>query len=186
MSLYDIGIYLTRGGVFELVALLLIFIAKIAEVSLTTMRMIYINKGAKIQASVIGFVEVMIWLQVASVVLVGINDNPAKMIVYALGFAAGSYVGLMIEDKIGLGYSRLEIITSPEEGEVLASELRDLGKAVTVTEAKGKDGGKVILSTFVRRKTKGVVLDKIEQLNTQGVVTISEIQKVYGGFGLKK
>lgn len=169
-----------------MLGLIAIFLAKIAEVTLTTMRMLYINKGAKIHASVIGFVEVLIWLQVASVVLIGINENPAKMIVYALGFAAGSFVGLLIEDKIGLGYSRLEIITNKEEGEVLASELRKLGKAVTITEAAGKDGEKIILSTFVRRKAKGVVLNKIEQLDIKGVVTVSEIQKVYGGFGLKK
>lgn len=169
-----------------MLGLIAIFLAKIAEVTLTTMRMLYINKGAKIHASVIGFVEVLIWLQVASVVLIGINENPAKMIVYALGFAAGSFVGLLIEDKIGLGYSRLEIITNKEEGEVLASELRKLGKAVTITEAAGKDGEKIILSTFVRRKAKGIVLNKIEQLDIKGVVTVSEIQKVYGGFGLKK
>lgn len=169
-----------------MLGLIAIFLAKIAEVTLTTMRMLYINKGAKIHASVIGFVEVLIWLQVASVVLIGINENPAKMIVYALGFAAGSFVGLLIEDKIGLGYSRLEIITNKEEGEILASELRKLGKAVTITEAAGKDGEKIILSTFVRRKAKGIVLNKIEQLNIKGVVTVSEIQKVYGGFGLKK
>lgn len=169
-----------------MIGLIFIFIAKIAEVSLTTMRMIYINKGAKVHASVIGFVEVLIWLQVASVVLVGINENPAKMIVYALGFAAGSYVGLMIEDKIGLGYSRLEVITTKQEGEILADKLRELGKAVTITDAKGKDGNKIILSTFVRRKSKGIVLNKIEQLDIKGVVTVSEIQKVYGGFGLKK
>lgn len=169
-----------------MIGLIFIFIAKIAEVSLTTMRMIYINKGAKVHASVIGFVEVLIWLQVASVVLVGINENPAKMIVYALGFAAGSYVGLMIEDKIGLGYSRLEVITTKQEGELLADKLRELGKAVTITDAKGKDGDKIILSTFVRRKSKGIVLNEIEQLDIKGVVTVSEIQKVYGGFGLKK
>lgn len=169
-----------------MIGLIFIFIAKIAEVSLTTMRMIYINKGAKVHASVIGFVEVLIWLQVASVVLVGINENPAKMIVYALGFAAGSYVGLMIEDKIGLGYSRLEVITTKQEGELLADKLRELGKAVTITDAKGKDGGKIILSTFVRRKSKGIVLNEIEKLDIKGVVTVSEIQKVYGGFGLKK
>lgn len=169
-----------------MLGLIAIFLAKIAEVTLTTMRMLYINKGAKIHASVIGFVEVLIWLQVASVVLIGINENPAKMIVYALGFAAGSFVGLLIEDKIGLGYSRLEIITNRAEGEMLASELRELGKAVTITEAAGKDGEKIILSTFVRRKAKGIVLNKIEQLDIKGVVTVSEIQKVYGGFGLKK
>lgn len=167
------------GGLF------LIFFAKIIEVTLTTMRTVYVTKGAKIHASVIGFVEVLIWIKVASVVLVGINEDPARVFVYALGFAAGSYIGLKIEDRIGLGYSRLEIITSQEDGDRLAEEIRNLGKAVTITKGSGKDGEKIILTTFVRRKTKEVVLNKAKELNINGVVTVSEIQKVYGGFGLK-
>lgn len=174
-----------KGVRYTLIGLLFIFIAKIVEVALTTMRMLYINKGAKMHASVIGFVEVLIWIKVASVVLVGIDENPARMFVYALGFAAGSYVGLKIEERIGLGYSRLEIITNEKDGELLASEIRKLGKAVTITKGTGKDGENVILSTFVRRKTKEVVLDKAREMDIKGVITVSEIQKVYGGFGLK-
>lgn len=168
-----------------MIGLLIIFIAKVVEVSLTTMRMLYINKGAKVQASTIGFVEVLIWLKIASVVLVGIEENPAKMIIYALGFAAGSYVGLLIEERIGLGYSRLEIITNEKDGDRLAKEIRKLGKAVTITKGNGRDGEKTVLSAFVKRKTKGVILNKAEQMNIKGVITVSEIQKVYGGFGLK-
>lgn len=165
--------------------LLIIFFAKIVEVTLTTLRMVYVTKGAKIYASLIGFVEVLIWIKVASVVLVGINEDPARIFVYALGFAAGSYIGLTIEDRIGLGYSRLEIITNQKDGDRLAEEIRNLGKAVTITKGSGKDGEKIILTTFVRRKTKEVVLNKAKELEINGVVTVSEIQKVYGGFGLK-
>lgn len=164
---------------------LIIFLAKVFEVTLTTLRMLYINKGAKIEAALIGFVEVMIWLKIASVVLVGINDDPAKMFSYAIGFAVGSFVGLVIEEKIGMGYSRLEIITNEADGELLAEEIRKLGKAVTLTRSEGKDGDNVILSTFVKRKTKEIVLDKAKEFNVKGVITVSEIQKVYGGFGLK-
>lgn len=168
-----------------MLAVLVIFFAKVFEVTLTTMRMVYINKGAKVYASLIGFVEVLIWLKIASVVLVGISEHPTKMIAYALGFAAGSYVGMKIEEKIGLGYSRLEIITSIKEGEILADEIRKLGKAVTMTDANGRDGERVILNIFVKRKTKETILKRMEELNINGVTTISEIQKVYGGFGLK-
>lgn len=168
-----------------MLGLIIIFIAKAVEVSLTTLRMLYLNKGAKIQASAIGFIEVLIWIKVAAVVLEGINDNPAQMFIYALGFAAGSYVGMIIEDRIGLGYSSLEIVTDIESGDLLAGEIRNLGKAVTEIDAKGRDGKKVILSIYVRRKSKDKVLSLIRELNVNGVVTVSEIQKAYGGFGLK-
>lgn len=168
-----------------LVGLLIIFLAKVVEVTLTTMRMLYLNKGAKFYAAGIGFIEVLIWIKVASVVLEGINENPAQMFVYALGFAAGSYVGMMIEDKIGLGYSRLEIITNETDGSLLANEIRALGKAVTISKSSGRDGENVVLSTFLRRKTKELVLNKAKEMDIKGVITVSEIQKVYGGFGLK-
>lgn len=166
-------------------SILLIFLAKIVEVTLSTLRVVYVNKGEKVIASVIGFVEVMIWLKVASVVIVGINDEPYKMFAYALGFAAGSYVGIKIEEKIGLGHTRLEIITTSEEGKLLAEEIRLLGKAVTLSEAHGKDGNNVVLTTFLKRKTKETVLEKCKEMEISGVITVSEIQKVYGGFGLK-
>lgn len=168
-----------------MLGLLFIFIAKVVEVTLTTMRMLYLNKGAKLYASAIGFIEVLIWIKIASIVLVGIDENPARMFVYALGFAAGSYVGMKFEEKIGLGYSRLEIITNEEDGELLANEIRNLGKAVTISKSSGKDGENVALSTFVRRKTKETVLNKAKEMDIKGVITVSEIQKIYGGFGLK-
>lgn len=168
-----------------MVGLILIFIAKVFEVTLTTLRMLYLNKGAKIQAASIGFVEVLIWLKVASIVLVGIEEHPARMFVYALGFAAGSYVGMVIEEKIGLGYSRLEVVTDIETGGEFTEELRKIGKAVTTINAEGRDGGKVILSIYVKRKNKDDVLRIARDMDIKGIITVSDIQKAYGGFGLK-
>lgn len=168
-----------------MLGLVLIFLAKIVEVSLTTMRMLYLNKGAKIHASTIGFFEVLIWIKVASIVLVGIEENPARMFIYALGFATGSYVGILIEERIGLGYSHLEIVTNIEDSLPLISKIRETGKAITVVDGEGKDGKKQILSMYVKRKEKDKILEIAKNINLSGVITVSEIQKVYGGFGLK-
>lgn len=165
--------------------LIAIFSAKVAEVSLNTLRLMFLSKGEKIYAAIIGFVEVLIWLKVASVVIVGINEYPTRMVAYALGYSIGIIVGMKIEEKIGLGYSNLQIITNETDGDILADEIRKLGKAVTVIKGEGRDSEKVILSTYVKRKNKNQVLDKVRELNIQGVVTVSETQKVYGGFGIK-
>lgn len=165
--------------------LLMIFIAKVVEVSLTTLRTVFISRGEKVYASAIAFVEIMIWLVVASVVLNDITDNPARMIVYALGFTAGSYIGLVIEEKLGLGYSNVQVITNVEDGKVMAKSLRELGNAVTTIDGQGRDSDRVILSTYVKRKRKDELLQRVEDLEIQGVVTVSETQKIYGGFGLK-
>ena len=164
---------------------MLIFGAKVVEVSLATLRMVSISKGRKTIASSIGFVEVLIWLKVVSMVLIGINDQPLRVLAYALGFAVGSFVGLVIEEKIGLGYSNIQIITDSAKGEKLASLIRDKGKAVTVIKSNGIDKEKVILSTYVKRRNKQIILDCVKEVDVKGLVTVSETQKVYGGFGLK-
>lgn len=165
--------------------LILIFVAKVIEVSLTTLRTVFISRGEKLYASGLAFVEIIIWLVVASAVLNDITENPARMVVYALGFTAGSYVGLLIEEKLGLGYSNVQVITNVEDGKVMASSLRELGNAVTTIDGHGRDSRRVILSTYVKRKKKDELLQRVEDLEIQGVVTVSETQKIYGGFGIK-
>lgn len=165
--------------------LIFIFVAKVIEVSLTTLRTVFISRGEKLYASALAFVEIIIWLVVASAVLNDITENPARMVVYALGFTAGSYVGLMIEEKIGLGYSNVQVITNVEDGKLMASSLRELGNAVTTIDGHGRDSKRVILSTYVKRKKKDELLQRVEDLEIQGVVTVSETQKIYGGFGTK-
>lgn len=163
----------------------MILLAKIVEVSLTTIRLVFVSKGEKIYASTIGFVEVMIWLKVASVVLVDINEYPAKMIVYALGFALGNYIGLTIEDKIGLGYSNIQIIVKAGSGQEIADSIRKMGRAVTIVQGEGRDSKNVVLITYVKRKDKNVILSMIKEKEINGIVTVSETQKVIGGFGIK-
>lgn len=165
--------------------LLMIFIAKATEVSLTTLRTVFISRGEKLYASSIGFVEVVIWLIVTSAVLTDINQYPAKIFIYALGFSAGNYVGLKIEEALGLGYANIQIITNVADGKIMADALRELGNAITILQGEGRDSKKVILSTYVKRKNKDRVLNAVEELEIQGVVTVSETQKVYGAFGVK-
>lgn len=163
----------------------IILAAKMVEVTMSTLRTVFVSRGEKTYAATIGFVEVMIWLKVASVVLVDINAHPEKMFVYALGFSLGSYIGLTIEEKLGLGYSNVEVITSPSEATVLADAIRELGRAVTVVNGKGRDEDRVILSTYVKRRNQDVVIKKVKELDIKGMVTVTTTQKVYGGFGLK-
>lgn len=165
--------------------LIIILLAKIVEVSLTTLRMVFVSRGEKSYAAIIGFIEVTIWLKIASVVLVNINEYPAKMIVYALGFALGSFIGLTIEEKIGLGYSKIQIITKEENSQELADGIRELGRAVTVMHGEGKDSDNAILLTYIKRKDKDVILSMIKEREIDGLVTVSSTQKIYGGFGIK-
>ena len=165
---------------------LLIFLAKIVEVSLMTIRMVFVTKGEKLYASIIGFIEVSIWLRIVSVVLVGISEDPTKMFAYSLGFACGSYIGLTLEEKIGLGFLSLQIIVDLENGQNLADLLRNEGKAVTILEAEGRDSKKVVLLVHIKRKDKASIMDVLSKHQISSVVTVSEMKKIYGGFGIRK
>lgn len=169
-----------------MVTLLLIFFAKIIEVSLTTIRTVYITKGEKLYGSLIGFVEVIIWLKVIGVVLVNIQEYPSRIVVYALGFACGNYVGCIIEEKLAVGLLTINTITSWEDGEKLAEILRDKNIGVTIVKAEGIKEDKKMLIIHVKRKRKEEVINIIENSKINAVTTINDIRRVYGGYGLKK
>ena len=83
----------------------IIFFAKIIEVSISTVRIVFINKGEKIKGAALGFIEIMIWLIVVSSVLNNITEDPIKVFIYAIAFSLGNFFGVTIESKIAVGLS---------------------------------------------------------------------------------
>lgn len=165
---------------------LIICIAKILEVTLATIRTVFISKGEKVYASVIGFVEVLIWLKVVSVVLIGISEDPYKMIVYAVGFSMGNYVGLWLESKLAFGLITIQVVVEESVGCELADYLRKEKIGVTIMKGEGMNTHKSILILHVKRKRKDKVIRGIENKVENALITVSDIQMVYGGFGLLK
>jgi len=104
---------------------IIIFIAKIIEVTIGVLRMVLITKGERKLATVIAFFEIVIWLLVVSTVLVDITEDPFKVLAYAAGFAFGQMFGSLLEDKIALGNIRVEIIADEDIGIKLANHLRE-------------------------------------------------------------
>lgn len=174
---------IAHGG-SVMIEFILIFLAKIVEVSLMTLRTVFLTKGEKILASCIGFVEVLIWLIVVSNVLTDVQNDPGKMIVYALGFAVGCYVGTILEEKLALGLLTLQVIVGKEEGIDLAKHLRSNNIGVTVVQGEGKDNPRTILMVHIKRKNKDRVLKLIEEKNVKSVISITETKMVRGGYGL--
>jgi len=165
---------------------ILVFFAKIIEVSLTTVRTVLITRGEKLYASIIGFVEVFIWLYVIGTVLVGINDEPLRMVAYALGFACGNYIGCILEDKLALGLMTINAIVSEKDGEKLASILRAENVGVTLIEAEGLKEEKKMLILHVKRKRKCQIIKLIQNSNINAVISLMDTKTVYGGYGIRK
>ena len=165
---------------------ILIFFAKIIEVSLTTVRTVLITRGEKLYASIIGFVEVLIWLYVIGTVLVGINEEPLRMVAYALGFACGNYIGCILEEKLALGLMTINAIVSEKDGETLADILRAENVGVTIIEAEGLKEDKKMLILHVKRKRKCQIVKLIQNSQTNAVISLMDTKTVYGGYGIRK
>ncbi|MHC1721453.1 MAG: DUF2179 domain-containing protein [Clostridiaceae bacterium] len=165
---------------------LFIFFAKIVEVSLMTVRTVLITRGEKLSGSIIGFFEVGIWLYVVSTVLVGIKEDPMRMIAYSLGFACGNYIGCMLEEKLALGILTINVITSKDDGLRLAEVLRESEIGVTMMDAEGINEIKKMLIIHVKRKRKAEIIKVIENSGINAVVSVSDTRTVYGGYGIRK
>ncbi len=163
-----------------------IFFAKILEVSLMTIRTVLITRGEKIYGSVIGFFEVSIWLYVIGKVLVGIDKDPVKMVVYALGFTCGNYLGCILEEKLALGILTINAIASEKDGETLAEILRNEHVGVTMVEAEGLKEDKKMLIIHAKRKRRNEIMKLIQNSDTNAVVSIMDTKTVYGGYGIRK
>ncbi|MBU3129562.1 DUF5698 domain-containing protein [Clostridium tagluense] len=165
---------------------ILIFLAKIIEVSLATVRTVLITRGEKFYGSIIGFFEVIIWLYLITTVLIGINEEPFKMVAYALGFACGNYIGCILEEKLALGLVTINAIVSEKDGPTLAKILRSENIGVTIMDAEGLKESKKILVLHVKRKRKSKILQLITNSNINAVISLVDTKTIYGGYGIRK
>lgn len=170
----------------NLLLYLIIILVKTFEISISTVRIKLITKGQKLAGSVIGFFEVCIWLIVVSVVLEDITDDPFKVVAYSLGFALGNYFGSILEEKIALGSSRMDVIVKEDVGLELARILREKNYAVTVIDGKGRQYDRKILIIVAKRKDMKTIHAIINETTDSAFVTTSDITPVIGGYGIRK
>ncbi len=139
---------------FDLQTLLtgiLIFFARIVDVSLGTMRTISIVQGRTRIAFVLGFVEVSLWLFVIATILRQIMEHPLLGIFYALGFSSGNVLGILLERRLAFGHLVLRVVSS-RFGREMAEKIRSAGFAVTTFEGEGMSGPVTLLYVVCRRR----------------------------------
>lgn len=155
---------------------LLIFCSRILDVSLDTLRIVFVSKGNKVVAPVLGFFEVLIWLIAITRIMQNL-DNITCYIAYAAGFATGNYLGLRIEQKLALGIHMFRIITQKDATSLIKS-MKEHGFGVTVIEAEGKDGGVHIIYSIVKRSDNQKVVEIVNKFNPQAFYTIENVIKI--------
>ncbi|NLC63514.1 MAG: DUF2179 domain-containing protein [Thermoanaerobacterales bacterium] len=157
---------------------LLIFLARVIDVSCATVRTLMIVKGNKLQAALIGFFEVIIYITALNQVI-GTLDKPLNLIVYALGFAAGNYVGSFVEEKLALGLMTVQVVT---ENIGLSKHIRDNGFGVTVLEGRGKEGFRQLLIISLSRRDLPRLMKLIDELDKDVFVTVLDTKVSRGGY----
>ncbi|MBN2482407.1 MAG: DUF2179 domain-containing protein [Bacteroidales bacterium] len=155
---------------------LFIFVLRICDVTLDTMRIIFVSKGYKLIAPVIGFFEVLIWVIAISRIFENLN-NWYCYIAYAAGFAMGNFVGMLLDEKLAIGHELIRIITRVDALDLI-STLRHEGFGVTSVKATGMQGEVGILYVIINRKRLKHVVDLIQQYNPKAFFTIEDINFV--------
>ena len=163
----------------------LIFIARVLDVSLGTVRVIFVSKGLKYIAPFVGFFEVLIWLLAIGQIMANLK-NPACYIAYAGGFATGNYVGIIIAEKLSLGIVLLRVVTQKDADELVQS-LSSAEYGVTSIDGQGVHGNVKIIFTIIQRKEITKVIELVKRFNPKAFYTIEDIGFVEEGiFPLRK
>ena len=159
---------------------LLIFVSRVCDVTMGTLRIIFVSRGKKYLAPVIGFFESTIWLLAISQIMQNVS-NVVCILAYAAGFATGNYVGILVEDKLAMGTLIIRIILS-EGATGLQKRLYDAGFGVTSIDARGMSGDVKIIYTVIKRKDLGRSVEIIDGCGEKAFYSIEDAKSVKEGF----
>lgn len=166
--------------IFGLVILpLVIFFARIVDVSLQTLRIIFTSRGKIKIAPIVGFFEVFIWLLAIGQIFNNIT-NILYYFAYAAGFATGNYYGIYIERKISIGLLSIRLILK-KDPEQLLSVLKEKGYGLTVLSAEGTTGTNKLVIIIIKRKNFSAVSEIIEKNYPNAFISVEDVQSVKGG-----
>ncbi|HZK39051.1 MAG TPA: DUF5698 domain-containing protein [Clostridia bacterium] len=160
-----------------------IFFGKIMEVTVSTVRIVLINRGERIKGTFIAFFEVLLWLFITGTVLTGFQEDMLRVLVFAVAFACGNYLGSWMEDKLAFGLCSVQVIVPDgEESLKLAVELRGNNFAVTQINGKGKDGKRELMMLHIKRKRIPQAVSIIRENLENAVIVVNDAKVIYGGF----
>ena len=158
----------------------LIFALRVVDVSMGTMRVLTIMRGARVLAALISFFEILVWVVAAGAVIQNLA-SPLYAVAYAGGFASGTAVGMWLEGKLALGVCSVRVFSTHSQDE-LVETLRECGYGVTEQEGRGREGPVAILHAVVRRRDVRDVTRTVEQFDPDAFVTIQNDAVVHRGW----
>ncbi len=169
-----------NSGVFNWVILpFLIFFARTCDVTLGTLRNIFLSKNIKYIVPVLGFFEVLIWLLAISQIMKNLH-NVVCYLGWAFGYSMGIYVGIKIEERLALGLQVIRVITN-QDCHDLVEAFRQEKMGVTIIDGQGVQGPVKILFTIIKRKDKAYAVQLINTHNPKAFYSVEDIRNVNQG-----
>lgn len=162
-----------------LVLPVMVFFARVTDVTLGTLRIIFISRGKRNLAPVLGFVEVFIWITIVSQI-VSHAHNILAYLAYAAGFAAGAFVGMYIEGRLAIG---TQVVTTIVQGDAsdLIDHLHSAGFGVTCVDGQGANGPVKMVYTIVPRRNLEEVFTIIHQTHPRAFLSVQDVRSTQEG-----
>jgi len=157
---------------------LLIFCARVGDVSINTLRIMFMMNGKRNIAPFLGFFEALIWLLAIGQIFQNI-DNPLSYVAYAGGFGTGTYVGMYFEEKLALGRVLVRVIT-PKPLPDLIEYMKNKDFRFTNVGGEGRFGKVNLLFTVMKRESLKEFISTVEQLDQKAFYTIESVKRVSG------
>ncbi len=155
------------------------FLPRVTDVSLGTLRIIFISRGKRNLAPLLGFVEVFIWITVVSQI-VSHAHNIMAYLAYAAGFAAGAFVGMYIEGRLAIG-TQIVLAIIQDHANGLIVHLHEAGYGVTCVDGEGANGPVKLIYTIVPRRSLEEVLSIIHQTHPRAFLSIQDVRSTQEG-----
>lgn len=176
----DIWQMLQNSAVFSWIILpVLIFLARICDVTIGTIRIIMVSKGNKLISPMLGFFEVLIWLIAIGQIMQNLN-NIFCYIAYAGGFAAGNYIGILLEEKLAMGTLMIRLIVKDPLPEFI-SLLRSQNFGTTIINGQGSQGKVDVIYCLIKRADLERVVNIIHQFHPKAFYSIEDVRLVREG-----
>jgi uncharacterized protein YebE (UPF0316 family) len=166
-----------------MIDILLIFALQLVYVPILTLRTIFLVKNMSVAASSFGFLEALIYVFGLALVFSG-DQSFASMLVYALGFGVGLFIGSKVENKLAIGYTSI-VVNLMEINEKLIEILRNEGFGVTVFEGMGRDSKRYQLEILTKRNREDELLEIVEDHEPRAFIISYEPRRFKGGFLVK-
>ena len=159
---------------------LFVFAMRVTDMSLDTLRMLFVMRGQRLLAGALGSVQAAIFILAVGAALRG-PLNVWTVAGYAGGFGVGVILGMIVEERLAFGYVMFRVYSSTS-GIEIARALRDAGHAVTDFVARGRDGRITVVNSVIARKDAPAVRAIIDGIDPQAFVTVDDVRRLRRGY----